>query len=374
MISKNPKIMIIDDTPENLKLLEVLLNDNNCKVFAFPRGKMAIKAAKINPPDLVLLDINMPEMNGYTVCKIFKNTEKLKDIPIIFISALNEIDDKILGFEMGGADYITKPFDFAEVKARIKTHLQIKNLQLELKEANFKLEEKVRAQVKEIADSQMATIFALAKLSESRDNDTGKHIERVQYYCYLLAKEMSKMEKYKTIISNEFIDNIFHASPLHDIGKVGIIDGILLKPGKLTIEEFEIMKSHTIIGAKTLEKAKSKYPKNNFLSMGIDLAKSHHEKWNGSGYPDGLKFEQIPLAARILAIADAYDTLRNKRVYKPSVPHKRTCDLIISDSGTHFDPDAIKAFKNLKDVFNKHHIHSLHEEKHFYTTETNIKT
>ena len=351
MIDEKPKIMIIDDTPENLKILELLLFENNYKVYAFPSGNMAIQAAELNPPDLVLLDINMPNMNGIDVCKLFKSNQKLKNIPVIFLTAMVQIEDKITAFEAGGVDYITKPFNFAEVLARIKTHLKIKNLQEELLQINRELNRRVATQVKEIADSQMAAIVALANLAETRDNNTGKHIENVQELCLILARELAKEEEFKHIITDEFIKIFYYTAALHDVGKVGIKDKILLKPDKLTPEEFEIMKSHTIIGAKSLLKAKEKYPENKYVSAGIKLALTHHEKWDGSGYPNGLKGEDIPLESRILAVADAYDTLRNERVYKQAYSHNKSIELIIKDIGTHFDPNIIKVFKKIHKKF-----------------------
>ena len=345
MIDEKPKIMIIDDTPENLKILELLLFENNYKVYAFPSGKMAIQAAEMNPPDLVLLDINMPNMNGFDVCRVFKSKEKLNNIPIIFLTAMAQIEDKITAFEAGGVDYITKPFNFAEVLARIKTHLKIKNLQHELIQINKELNYRVKMQIKEIADSQMAAIVALANLAETRDNNTGKHIENVQELCLILAKELAKEKEYEDIITEDFIKVFYYTAALHDIGKVGIEDKILLKPGKLTEEEFEIMKTHTVIGAKSLLKAQEKYPNNKYITAGIQLTLSHHEKWDGSGYPKGLSGEAIPLESRILAVADSYDTLRNERVYKPAYTHAKSVELILKDIGTHFDPTIMKVFK-----------------------------
>ena len=353
MFDEKPKIMIIDDTPENLKILELLLFENNYKVYAFPSGNMAIQAAELNPPDLVLLDINMPIMNGIDVCKTFKTNSKLEHIPIIFLTAMVQIEDKITAFEAGGVDYITKPFNFAEVLARIKTHLKIKKLQEELLQINRELNQRVQTQVKEIADSQMAAIVSLANLAETRDANTGKHIENVQELCLILAKELANEEKYKESITDEFIKIFYYTAALHDIGKVGIQDNILLKPGPLTPEEFEIMKTHTTIGAKSLLKARQKYPENKYISAGIKIALSHHEKWDGSGYPNGLKGEEIPLESRILAVADAYDTLRNERVYKPAFSHNKSVELILKDIDTHFDPNIIKVFKKIHKKFDE---------------------
>lgn len=344
-------VLIVDDTPVNLQVLATMLKKFGMKVRPLPSGKFALQAAQAAPPDLILLDIMMPDMDGYEVCRHLKENEALKDIPVIFLSALSDTRDKVEAFRAGGVDYIVKPFQFEEVMARVETHLKLRRLRVELARRNQHLEELVREQVREISDSQMTTIFALAKLAESRDNDTGKHLERVQEFCRLLASGLGGRGPYKAGITEEFIENIFHASPLHDIGKVGIPDSILLKPGKLSQDEFEIMKTHTSLGADTLEAVRSKYPRNAFINLGIAIARYHHEKWDGSGYPDGLEGEEIPLGARIMAVADVYDALRSKRCYKQAFSHEKSCEIIFSGSGAHFDPTIIEAFKELMDQF-----------------------
>jgi len=353
--SNQISIMIVDDTPANLQVLAGMLKDGGYKVRPVPSGKLAINAAENDPPDLILLDIMMPEMDGYDVCRKLKSTEKLKNIPVIFISAMNDTPDKVKALGVGGVDYITKPFQFAEVRARVETHLKIRKLQLELQEHNNMLQKIVENKVKEISDSQMATIIALARLAESRDYETGKHIERVQIYCKMLADRLCEKSGSKGKMDIAYVENIFHASPLHDIGKVGISDSILLKPGKLTPEEFEIMKTHTVIGAQTLEAVRGKYPKNAFINMGIAIARSHHEKWDGTGYPNGLAGEDIPLCARIMAVVDVYDALRAKRCYKKPFEHRESCDIIIKDEGKSFDPAIIEIFKELSSRFETVH-------------------
>ncbi len=344
-------IMIVDDTPANLRMLEEMLKGQGYRVVAFPKGESAIKAAFRNPPDLILLDIRMPEMDGYEVCRQLKTDERLRDIPVIFISALRETLDMVKAFDVGGVDYVAKPFRFEEVQARVETHLQIRRMQKELEKHNLNLQELVREQVREISEAQMAMIFALAKLAESRDDGTGKHLERVQTYCAVLAKQVLEASPYELSVDSGFVENIFYASPLHDIGKVGIADSILLKPGKLTDEEFEIMKTHALIGARTLEAVREKYPNNGFINMGIEIARSHNERWDGSGYPDGLSGEKIPLSARIMAIADVYDALRSERSYKPAYSHEESTEIIKKEAGTQFDPELIEIYKSLEGKF-----------------------
>lgn len=356
------KIMVVDDTPENLRLLVWMLTKENYTVQAFPRGKLAISAAQEDPPDLLLLDINMPEMNGYEVCERFKAIEKLAEIPIIFLSAMSEMEDKLVAFRSGGVDYITKPFHFEEVRARVETHLKIRYYQIELHEHNLHLQKLVDEQVlaivaakEEISHAQLATILAMSKIAEARDENTGRHIERTQHYCRALALALRGREEYKGVMTDDFIGNLFHASPLHDIGKVAIPDAILLKPGKLTEEEFEIMKTHTVIGAHNLADVQKNYPNNMFINMGLAIARSHHERWDGRGYPDGLAGNDIPLASRIMALADVYDALRSERCYKAAFSHEKTCEIISNENGSQFDPFVVNAFLRIEQEF--FHIH-----------------
>jgi putative two-component system response regulator len=350
---KIPDILIVDDEPANLQVLTGILKQKGYKVRPASSGLQALQGAEIEQPDLILLDINMPDMNGYEVCKKLKENNYLKEIPVIFISALNETIDKIKAFSAGGVDYVTKPFHIEEVLSRVDTHLKLHFLQIDLEKYNTRLEELVLSQVKEISESQMATIFAIAKLAESRDDNTGKHLERVQILCRLLCLQLAHNPKFKNEINQTFITELYHASPLHDIGKVAIPDNILLKQGKLTPEEFEIMKKHAFFGADTLQQVQKKYPNNSFLNMGIEIAHFHHERWNGSGYPDGLKGENIPLCARIMSIADVYDALRSKRCYKPSFSHEDSCRIIIEGRETQFDPAVVDAFEEIHKQFNE---------------------
>ncbi|MEI7847991.1 MAG: HD domain-containing phosphohydrolase [Chloroflexota bacterium] len=345
LLYANANILVVDDTAANLALLTRMLKDCGYIVRPVPNGRLALQAARGEKPDLILLDISMPEMDGYEVCQHLKRDPELKDIPVLFISALSQTSEKIKAFEVGGVDYITKPFHFDEVKARVETHLKLHRLQMSL-------ENQVEKQVKEIIELQMGMIFGLAKLAEARDNDTGRHLERIQILCKLFAEELLRHPEYAEQVDSTYCDRIFHASPLHDIGKVGIADNILLKPGKLTPEEFEIMKTHALIGAQTLEAVQQRFPNNEFLMMGITIARSHHEKWNGQGYPDGLSGETIPLSARIMAIVDVYDAVRSKRVYKSPATHQETFEMILRNSGTHFDPALVKVFVEMQDKFN----------------------
>jgi len=358
--SISTNILIVDDTHANLRLLVEMIKERGYVARPARSGKLALQAAVSNPPDLILLDITMPDMNGYEVCEHLKSNPLLRDIPVIFLSALNETIDKVRAFQVGGVDFITKPFQIEEVEVRLQTHLKLRAQQKDLRRLldeqviahealrryQIHLEEMVKDQVQEIAASQMATIFALAKLAESRDDETGQHLERVQNLCLLLATKLAEQSAYQHLITPSAIDAIYHASALHDIGKVGISDLILLKPERLTASEFEVMKTHAPLGASTLEAVFQKYLGNTFLSTGIDIARSHHERWDGTGYPDGLRGEQIPLSARIMAIADVYDALRSKRCYKDAFTHEESVEIIGRGAGSQFDPIIVNVFLN----------------------------
>ncbi len=357
-INQPATILVVDDVPANLRLLGDLLGNCGYKVLSVPRGEVALQAAERCVPDLILLDINMPGLNGYEVCRRLKANPKLREIPVIFISALNEAIDKVQAFRCGGVDYVSKPFEFEEVQARVDTHLRLRRYQREMERWNDQLQKIVWEQInmivenqEEIALAQMATITAMSKIAEARDSDTGKHIERTQSYCRALASELRKNTEFSELIDDDFVRDIYHASPLHDIGKVAVPDAILLKPARLTPEEFDIIKRHTLIGAKNLQAVADRYPNNGFIRMGIQVSRSHHERWNGAGYPDGLQGAAIPLSAQIMAVADVYDALRSKRVYKAAYSHEVSRDIIVSDTGTHFSPAAGEAFLRIEKEF-----------------------
>ncbi len=338
------RILIVDDSSSALQYLEDVLSGRGYAVSAFTRGKQALIWARENTPDLVLLDIEMPDMDGFEICRHLKKDARLHDIPVIFISVKHEAGTKIKAFALGCVDYITKPFEAGEVITRVQTHLKLRQMQVVLENHNHDLERLVREKTQEITDSWTATILALAKLAESRDDDTGNHLDRIQVLCWLLAENLAELPGYRTVIDREFIHTLYHASPLHDIGKVGIPDRILLKPGRLDPDEFEIMKRHTLIGADTLETVRKRYRNNMLIDAGVAIARSHHERWDGMGYPDGISGNDIPLYARITAVADVYDALRSTRCYKKAMPHEQAISIIREGKGTQFDPDIVEVF------------------------------
>lgn len=335
-----PNILIVDDTIENLNVLAGMLKTEGYVVRPVPSGKLALLAAKLTKPDIILLDINMPIMDGYEVCTELKADPRLMDVPVIFISALSDLQDKSRAFAVGGVDYITKPFKLEEVHMRVKTHLKLYML-------SSRLQSLVDEQVDELTKSHFSIIVALAKLAQSRDDSTGTHLDRIRLYCRILAHEMGKRPEYAESMTAEMVEVIAEASALHDIGKVGIPDSILLKPGKLTTEEFEVIKSHTLIGASTLKEVAIHDRNNAFIDIGIQIARSHHEHWDGTGYPDGLKGEEIPFAARIMAIVDVYDALISERYYKKAFPHEQCVQIINDGKGSHFDPAVIDVFNTV---------------------------
>lgn len=347
---EEPDLLLVDDVPANVRMLADMLKAEGYRTRSALSGEAALKAAELKAPDLVLLDIMMPGMSGIEVCRRLKADRNLATAPVIFLSALDETVHKVEAFEAGGVDYITKPFQVDEVLARVRTQLRMRQLQDEVERYTHRLEDIVMEQVREIADAQMATILALARLAESRDDETGTHLERVQAFCRLLAEGYRRRHGDREV-TRAFIDSVVEASTLHDIGKVAISDDILLKPGKLTAVEFEVMKEHTTVGARTLEAVRDRYPGNRFIEVGIEITRSHHEWWNGAGYPDGLASDAIPLSARIMAIADVYDALRSRRVYKDAFSHDESTRVILEGAGTHFDPALVDVFASVADDF-----------------------
>jgi putative two-component system response regulator len=344
-------ILIVDDTKENIHILCSLLKEYDIAVAK--NGTKALEIVKTEQIDLILLDVMMPEMDGYEVCKILKKDDKTKDIPVMFLTAKEDISDEIRGLELGAVDYISKPFNPSLVKLRVKNQLLLKEVSNILHSQKQYLKNEVEKRTKEIEDIQNITINAMTTLAETRDTDTGNHIIRTTKYTEALCKELAKKEQFKEYMTSENIKKISQSAALHDIGKIGIPDSILLKPGKLSEEEFETMKTHSQIGYEALLNAEQNIqnPESSFLHYAKDIARSHHEKYNGKGYPQGLIGEEIPLAARIMALADVYDALVSKRVYKNAISHEKALSIIKSENAEHFDPNIVEAFLNIENEF-----------------------
>jgi putative two-component system response regulator len=345
-------VLIVDDTPDNIALLTGLLK-NKYRVIVATNGLRALEIVRATlVPDLILLDIVMPGLDGYQTCERLKTDPDTADIPIIFLTAKNEVGDEAVGFDLGAVDYITKPISPLIVLARIDTHLALSRSRKLLKNQNKYLEELVEERTLELERTQDAILVALASLAETRDNDTGSHIRRTQHYVVLLALSLRNHERFRGFLTEDVITLLFKTAPLHDIGKVGVPDAILLKRESLTPEEFEVMKRHTILGRDAILAVESNLGRSTeFLRLAQEFAYSHQEKWDGSGYPQGLSGDNIPLAARLMAVADVYDSLISERPYKPASSHAEAIEIMKEGRGKDFDPDILDAFLGIEGEF-----------------------
>ena len=341
--SQNGTVLVVDDTEANVDILVETLGDAYDVQVAMD-GETALESVAEDPPDLILLDIMMPGMDGYQVCETLKADERTRAIPIVFLTAMTGEQDEARGLALGAVDFITKPFSPDLVKARVRNHL-------ELKRHRDHLEELVRERTRELAVTQEVTIECMAALAEYRDPETGGHIKRTKRYVRVLAETLRDHPKFSDALDDRAMRMLYMSAPLHDIGKVGVRDSVLLKPGKLTDEEFAEMKQHTTLGRDAIRGAAHKLGAESFLRYAEDIAYTHQEKWDGSGYPQGLKGEDIPVSGRLMAIADVYDALISKRVYKPPFPHGKAVAIIAEGRGKHFDPDMVDAFLVVSDRF-----------------------
>jgi putative two-component system response regulator len=347
-----PTILLVDDTPIDLALMANLLKDAY-RLQVTNQGESAIKiAASPKPPDIILLDIMMPDIDGYEVCRRLKADPLTQHIPVIFLTGKTGMEDEQRGFELGAVDYITKPISPPIVLARVATHLALKASADFLRDKNAFLSHEVAKRDREMTAIQDVTILSMASMAETRDSETGNHIRRTQHYVKALAEKLRDNPRFSAFLTDDNINTLFKSAPLHDIGKVGIPDRILLKPGKFTPEEFEIMKTHTTLGWKAIDNAEQMLgAKAEFLTMAKEIALFHQEKWDGSGYPEGRSGDNIPISARLMALADVYDALISRRVYKDGMPHHVAEKIIVDGRGQHFDPDITDAFVLLKDEF-----------------------
>lgn len=341
-------ILIIDDVTSNLVTLSDIIREAGYIARPVASVANAMKAMEAERPNVILLDVTMPQMNGYEYCRILKKDVRTRDIPVMFISGLSSPQDRIRGFECGAIDFITKPFERAEVLMRVNIHLETYRMQRELAFNNKKLHNLVNNQLHQIENERKNMALALAKLAEDRDDGTGTHLINISKNCRLIATGLSLTHKYEKAITNEFINTIEVASKLHDIGKMAIPDKILLKEGHLSGKERSIMMMHTVAGVETLKDIYSNNVRNGFIKMAMDIAYHHHEKWDGSGYPCALERTQIPLPARIMAVVDTYDALVNERCYKPAYSHEAAIEIIREESGKSFDPDVVNIMCRLE--------------------------
>jgi putative two-component system response regulator len=337
------RVLIVDDVKANVDVLVQALR-HDYKLSVALDGESALAIARKAKPDLILLDVSMPDMDGYQVCRRLMSDEAMRDIPVILQTALSDAEDEAWGLALGAVDYITKPFNAELLRARVRNHI-------ELKRHRDDLERLVQERTRDLQRTQTVMIESLGTLAEFRDPETGGHIKRTQAYVKALSLCLRRNPQYAPLLTDAYIELLRISAPLHDVGKLGVPDSVLLKPGKLDDAEFEQMKRHTVFGNEALRISEEKLGPDTFLHTAREIAYTHHEKWDGSGYPQGLKKDQIPLSGRLMAVADVYDALISKRVYKPPMPHEKAVEIIRAGSGTHFDPDLAEAFLGICETF-----------------------
>lgn len=341
-LQKHATVLVVDDDPRNVKLLETLLHIEGYVTLAASNGSEAIALAETAQPDLILLDVMMPDMDGFEAVARLKADPRTKPVPVIMVTALDDRDSKLRALDAGAEEFLSKPIDRADLTVRVRNLLRLKEYGDFLANHSRLLDEQVKQRTAELEDAYRDTIFTLVRAAEYKDEETGHHVRRISHYCRVLAQAM--------LMPQEFDDTIFHASPMHDIGKIGIADHVLQKPGGFTPEEWTIMRTHCTLGASILGRGTSPYTR-----MGAEIALNHHERWDGSGYPSGLQGEAIPLAARIMQICDVYDALRSKRPYKQPIDHAHSVEIITNGDGRvqpeHFDPAVLACFAARADQF-----------------------
>lgn len=348
-----PTILVVDDAPANLALIAGILQDLYT-VKVVNHGHRAIKLVHEDPPDLILLDIGMPDMDGYEVCRYLKSQAHSSQIPIIFLTSRTDTKSEQMGMELGAVDYVSRPFSRQVLVSRVRAHLVDAMHAKTLRINNEYLEYEVKKRSNQLLALQDVTILAMASLAETRDNDTGNHLRRTQHYIRLLGEQLMSHPRFSAFLSRDVVRTLYKCAPLHDIGKVGIPDAVLLKPGRLDAEELAVMRRHPELGRNAILSAQETTGEEvAFLEIALDIVYSHHEKWDGTGYPEGLVGDAIPIAARLMALADVYDALISERVYKSGYSHERASEIIAEGRGSHFDPEVVDAFFAVREDFKR---------------------
>ena len=344
METERATILVVDDEPFYLEMLTELLSADYA-LLAARSGEQALRRARGRiRPNLILLDICMPEMDGFEVCRQLKNNTMTRQIPVIFLTARNDVQDEIKGLELGAVDYVGKPINSRLLKRRVATHLS-------LVKRHLALEQLVRERTRELQQTKDALVFSMGAMAEMRDRETGNHLVRTEHYVRILAEALAETRKYRDLLNEATIDIIRRAAPLHDIGKIGVPDRILQKKGRLSEEERAEMRNHVLYGERLLDDAAGYLGETLFIQTAREIAGNHHEKWDGSGYPRGRTGDEIPLSARLIALADVYDALTSRRCYKEPITHEKAAAMILEASDVHFDPQVVEAFERKQKQF-----------------------
>ncbi|MBE5948743.1 MAG: response regulator [Lachnospiraceae bacterium] len=341
------RILIVDDVEANRFVLRGIIEDMGYQPVLTENGMQALKMMQYIKPHLIILDIAMPEMDGYEVCKKIKEDAELRDIPIIFISAYDDAEDIVKGFEFGGADYVTKPFIPEVVKARVGMHLRLYESNRSMAESNRQLQISISEQMKQMEAVRKSVLYALIRVARENANYDEEYMERLCYNSRMLAEAMQLSSKYGSVISDNYIDMIELAAPLCDLGNLAVPTDILQKKGSLTEEESAAMQKHTVIGARIMKDVAELGNYNSFVNMSMEIANYHHENWDGSGYPEGKKADEIPISAQIVAVAGAYCALTSDRTYRAAFGMEDAMKIMEMDSGKKFNPDIFSIMKKI---------------------------
>jgi putative two-component system response regulator len=342
-------ILLVDDNLANLKMGKLALADKY-NVFTVPSVQKMLELLPRHRPDIILLDVDMPDMDGFEAIKLIKANPLTRDIPVIFLTGMNDSGSELNGLTLGAVDYITKPFSPQLLRKRIELHLLMEEQKRNLQRFNEDLQAMVDEQTRMVVKLQNKVLRTVSELIDSRDYFTGSHLERAERTLQFLVPKVIEHPKYKAGTEDWDVDMLLHSSQLHDVGKIAISDSILKKPGRLTSEEFEVMKTHTTFGVKVIDKIADKDEASKFLNYARIFAGTHHERWDGAGYPDGLAGDNIPLLGRLMAIADVYEALTSERSYKPAFSHEKSVFIIMQGKGTQFDPELADIFSTVADV------------------------